>query len=52
MPNHCFQATNENPTPNDTDFEVIFNRDVTGMVNYSEDDFSTSSKTDEILCDI
>ena len=52
MPNHCFQAINENPTPSDTDFEVIFNRDVTGLTNYSDTDFDTSEKTDEILCDI
>ena len=52
MPNHCFQANNENPTPSDTDFEVIFNRDVTGLTNYSDTDFDTADKTDEILCDL
>jgi len=52
MPNHCFQAINENPTPTDTDFKVIFNRDVTSMLNYEATDFDTEAKTDEILCDI
>ena len=52
MPNHCFQAINENPTPSDTDFEVIFNRDVTGLTNYSDTDFDSSAKTEEILCDL
>ena len=52
MPNHCFQAINENPTPNDTDFQVIFNRDVSGMTNYDDTDFDSQEKTTEILCDI
>ena len=38
MPNHCFQATNENPTSNHSDFRVKFNRDVTDQMNYQESD--------------
>lgn len=52
MPNHCFQATNENPVPNNTDFQVIFNRDVTGMTNYDSSDIDSEEKTTELLCDI
>lgn len=52
MPNHCFQAINENPSPTEVDFSVLFNRDVTGLTNYSSSDIDTSAKTDELLCDI
>ena len=53
MPNHCFQAINENPySTNVSDFEVIWNRDVTGMMNVSEDDVDSQSKTEELMCDI
>ena len=53
MPNHCFQAINENPyTTNVSDFSVRFNRDVSGMLNYEESDVNSSAKTEELLCDI
>ena len=52
MPNHCFQATNATPTPINSDFTVLFNRDVTGQVNYAETSYDTSAEVTELLCDI
>ena len=53
MPNHCFQAINTNPrTTEVVDFEVVWNEDVTGVVNYAESDADTEAKTSELLCDI
>lgn len=53
MPNHCFQAINENPqTTGISDFSVKFNRDVTGMLNVAEEDVDSQTKTEELLCDI
>lgn len=53
MPNHCFQAINQNPyTTHTSDFDVIFNRDVTGMMNVQESDVATQAQTEELLCDI
>jgi hypothetical protein len=53
LPNHCFQAINDNPyTTGVSDFEVLFNRDVTGMMNYESSDIDTQAKTEELLCDI
>ena len=53
MPNHCFQAINENPSSTyAADFEVIFNRDVTGLENVTSDDVNSSEKVSELMCDI
>jgi len=52
MPNHCFQAINENPTPGTSEFKVKFNRDVQGQYNYQESDVSTQTQTEELMCDI
>ena len=53
MPNHCFQAINENPLSTHAgDFEVIFNRDVSGMENVSSEDVNSETKATELLCDI
>lgn len=53
MPNHCFQAINQNPTTTSiADFSVLFNRDVTGMQNISDTDVNTQAKTEEMICDI
>lgn len=52
MPNHCFTSTVNNATPENTEWEVVWQPDVTNIMNYSSDDFDSSSKTDEILCDI
>ena len=53
MPNHCFQAINDNPlSTNAGDFEVIFNRDVSGMENVSSEDVDSETKATELLCDI
>ena len=53
MPNHCMQAINENPrTDVVVDFEVNWNEDVTGVVNYQETDADTEAKTSELLCDL
>ena len=52
MPNHCFTSTVNNATPEDTEWEVIWQPDVTNIMNYGSSDFDSSSKTDEILCDL
>ena len=52
MPNHCFTSTVNNATPMNTEWEVVWQPDVTNIMNYSSDDFDSSSKTDDILCDI
>ena len=53
MPNHCFQAINENPrTTAIVDFEVVWNEDVSGVVNYQDTDADSETKVSEILCDI
>ena len=38
--------------PQEVDWEVVWNADVTNYMNYSESDFDSSSKTDELLCDL
>jgi hypothetical protein len=52
MPDHCFQAINENPEIKDTEWKVKFNRDVSGMLNYEESDVDTQAEVEELLCDI
>lgn len=52
LPNHCYQATNENPTDFDLDFKVKFNMDVSGRVNVAADSVDSNEKTSELLCDI
>ena len=52
LPNHCFYSTMNNSAEMDVDWSVVFNQDVNGVMNYTEDDFDTSVKTDEILCDL
>ena len=52
LPNHCTNAINENAEEFNVDYAVIFNRDVNGVMNYSESDLDSAAKTEELLCDI
>merc|ERR1712079_164504 len=52
LPNHCIHSVINNPTAYEDEWKVIWNADVTGVENYTEDDFATSEQTDEVLCDI
>jgi len=52
LPNHCLNATVNNALPTENTWEVNFNADVSSVMNYDDDDFDTSAKTDEILCDL
>jgi hypothetical protein len=52
MPNHCSDATVNTAVDIEADWEVKFNPDVTGVLNYQESDINSVEKTSEILCDI
>ena len=52
LPNHCMNSTVNISQPQEVDWEVVWNADVTNYMNYSESDFDSSSKTDELLCDL
>lgn len=52
LPNHCFTSTVNNPTSMEREWSVVFNADVTDVQNYTETDFDTSAKADELLCDL
>lgn len=34
------------------EWEAIWNADVSNIMNYTASDFDSSTKTDEVLCDI
>ena len=36
----------------DVSWSAVWNSDVSNIMNYTESDFDTSAKTDEILCDL
>ena len=52
MPNHCFFSTVNVAEEMNVSWSAVWNSDVTNIMNYSESDFDSSAKTDEILCDI
>lgn len=52
LPNHCYAATVNAVVGDETEWEAVWNSDVTNQMNYSVADFSSSVQTDEILCDI
>merc|ERR1712147_565279 len=55
MPNMCWQTNTKNPNVadyNKVDFEVTWNMDVKGKMNYNGSDFKSGSDVDNILCDI
>ena len=52
MPDHCFFSTVNVAESLENEWEVVFNADVSNIMNYTASDFDSSSKTDEILCDI
>ena len=52
LPNHCINSTVNNAVANDLEWEVNFNPDMNGIENYKASDFDSSTKTDEILCDL
>eukprot|EP00352_Strombidinopsis_acuminata_P007143 CAMPEP_0176364566 /NCGR_PEP_ID=MMETSP0126-20121128/19878_1 /TAXON_ID=141414 ORGANISM="Strombidinopsis acuminatum, Strain SPMC142" /NCGR_SAMPLE_ID=MMETSP0126 /ASSEMBLY_ACC=CAM_ASM_000229 /LENGTH=109 /DNA_ID=CAMNT_0017721255 /DNA_START=165 /DNA_END=493 /DNA_ORIENTATION=- len=52
LPNHCYQATNENPSDVNLDYKVKFNMDVSGRENISADQVDSADATSELLCDL
>ena len=52
LPDHCFTSTVNNAEADEQEWTVNFNPDVEDVMNYAADDFDSSEKTDEILCDI
>ena len=52
LPSHCFTSTVNNATAKEVEWETIWNADMKDIMNYPADDFDSSAKTDEILCDI
>ena len=54
LPNHCWTSTFlQNVVQYQTfDFEVIWNMNVYGTLNYSTTDFDSQSSTENILCDL
>ena len=53
MPNHCFSSKVDNfATPEEIEWQVVFNPDVSDILNYEAYDFNSQVKTTEILCDI
>jgi len=52
LPNHCFHSTFNTATDIENEWTVVFNADMTGIMNYSDADFDTSAETDEKLCDL
>ena len=41
-----------NATAMESEWTVVFNSDVTDVMNYQASDVNTSAKTDELLCDL
>lgn len=41
LPSHCFYAMLTDVTSSDVDFRVKFNTDVTGQLNYTDDDVNS-----------
>ena len=52
LPNHCSDSNVNTPYEFELDWEVAFNPDVSGKMNYSESDTSTTEKESELLCDL
>ena len=52
MPNHCFFSTVNTAAEMDVSWSATWNSDVSGIMNYTAEDFNTSAKTDELLCDL
>ena len=52
LPNHCFYSTVNVAAASENEWEVVFNADVSNIMNYDASDFDSSPKTDEIICDI
>lgn len=55
MPNTCWETNTSNPNVADyvtVDFRVTWNADMTDIINYDSDSFSSADDIDTILCDI
>ena len=52
LPSHCTNSSLGFHISSDEEWMVKWNTDMTGIENYTDDDFSSSDATDEILCDI
>jgi len=52
LPNHCFQSALTNAKSINTDWEVNFNPNVSGKINYAAADVDSASKVSSLLCDI
>ena len=52
LPNHCFFSTVNTATEMDVSWSATWNSNVSGTMNYTAEDFNTSAKTDELLCDL
>jgi len=51
----CWQTNTDNPNVanyNTVDFEVTWNKDMTGVENYPQSEFMSGSDVDNVLCDI
>lgn len=55
MPNLCWSTSDKNPNVaayENIDFTVTWNKDVTGVMNYSAKSFKNHNAVENILCDI
>lgn len=52
LPNHCVNATVNNAVADENEWDVIWQPDVTNIMNYQASDFDTLSKTSNLMCDL
>ena len=52
LPNHCFFSTVNVAEAMENEWSAVWNPDVSNIMNYTSEDFNSSEKTDEILCDL
>jgi hypothetical protein len=50
LPNHCFNTVTANPIEAETDWQVIFNRDVAKTLNYPANSVDTPAEVSDVLC--
>lgn len=52
LPNHCVNATVNNPVGDEQEWDVVWQPDVTNIMNYQASDFDTVTKTSNLMCDL
>lgn len=54
LPSHCYGTSSipNYPQESTVEFEVVWNKDVTNVLNYQESHFADAATTEATLCDI